>query len=227
MNDTKAEIEQVLGRVDATLETAKHGLDDLLAGERHRRLTGLRNLIVFGRSVTFVLQNLRSVVGESEFNSWYEPHQQAMKADPVMRYFVDARNELEKQGKLSVTLRANLSFSSDDIRKLGRPPVGAKNFFIGDQLGGSGWEIELFDGTIEKYYVELPTSMGQVTQHFSNFPVEKAPELGDATIDDLAKIFIERLSNVVADARSYFSKRPTHNNNGTPKVIPPYLRRVK
>ena len=76
-----ATIEQVLQRTEDTLATAKHGYQDLISGERSRRFSGLRNLIVFGRSVTFVLQNLRSSVGKERFDSWYEPQQEMMKSD--------------------------------------------------------------------------------------------------------------------------------------------------
>jgi len=219
MSDRRANIEAVLQRVDDTLETAKLGLSDLLDTSRSRRMSGLKNLIAFGRSVTFVLQNLRSVVGR-DFDAWYEPHQQSMKNDPLMRYFVEARNELEKQGKLSVSTSARInSCSSGDIAKFGRPPVGATAFFIGDQLGGSGWEIELADGSKEKYYVELPTSMAEVKQHFSNLPEAMAPELKGATIEDLSQRYIERLSSLVIGAREHFlgisppqelKKKPSH-----------------
>jgi hypothetical protein len=187
-------------------------------------MSGLRNLITFGRSVTFVLQNLRSVVEPGRFDAWYEPHQQSLKDDPLMRYFVEARNELEKQGKLSVATKAHIhAFSSDDIKKFGRPPVGAAGFFIGDQLGGSGWEVELADGTKEKYYVDLPSSVGSVTQHFSNLPEAVSPELKRATVEDLAQRYIERLEVLVAAARTHFLSPPPP----AAKQVPAYLKRVK
>lgn len=225
MNENKAEVEAVLRRVEDTLQTAQHGLDDLLDTSRNRRMSGLRNLIVFGRSVTFVLQNLRSVVPD-EFDRWYEPEQQSLKNDPLMRYFVDARNELEKQGKLSVTTSVHLnSFSTRDIRKFGPPPLGATAFFIGDQLGGTGWEVELSDGVKEKYYVDLPSSVGEVKQLFSNFPVAKAPELQACSVEELSQKFIDRLRALVTTARAHFlresePKAPT-------KERPSYLRVVK
>jgi hypothetical protein len=133
--EEKAEIEAVLRRVEETLLTARHGFDDMTGRNRSRRFSGLRNIIVFGRSVTFVLQNLRSVVEGGNFDRWYEPKQEKMKADPLMRYFVEARNEILKQGKIKVSTSGRVeSFSSDDIQKLGTPPPGAKAFFLGDQL---------------------------------------------------------------------------------------------
>jgi hypothetical protein len=214
----------VMDRVEATLQTAKLGLDDLLDPSRARRMSGLRNLIAFGRSVTFVLQNLRSVA--PDFDEWYGPHQDALKADPLMRYFVDARNELEKQGKLSVATSTRLhSFSGEDIRKLGRPPVGAKSFFMGDQLGGSGWEVELADGSVEKYYVELPLSLVEVRQQFSNLPEALAPELKGASIEELSQRYIDRLTALVNEAKAHFLGQ--RNVASEKKSPPPYLRRVK
>ncbi|MGE6123696.1 hypothetical protein ACLH0G_03165 [Aeromonas rivipollensis] len=206
IDDNKAK--DIIRRVEETLETAKHGLSDLLDPSRTRRYTGLRNLIAFGRSVTFVIQNLRGVDG-LDFDSWYQPRQEAMKADPLMRYFVDARNELEKQGKLSVATSAHLkSFSTSDIQKFGRPPIGATSFFIGDHLGGTGWEVELADGTKEKYYVDLPSSLGEVKQHFTNFPVAKAPELANHSVEELCTMYIDKLQELVTQAKSHFLAEP-------------------
>lgn len=206
MSDKQAEIKAILQRVEETLDTAKHGLSDLLDPSKTRWRTGLRNLIAFGRSVTFVIQNLRGV-RDVDFDGWYEPHQAAMKADPLMRYFVDARNELEKQGKLSVATSAHInSFSSSDIQKFGRPPIGARGFFIGDNLGGSGWEVELADGTTEKYYVELPVSIGEVKQQFTNFPVAKAPELAGKSVEELSTMYIQKLETLVGLANRHFLK---------------------
>lgn len=206
MSDKSQGIEATLQRVEDTLQTAKHGLDDLLALQRERRMSGLRNLIVFGRSVTFVLQNLRSVVGTAEFDAWYAPHQDEMKASPLMRYFVDARNALEKQGRLNVGSSLHIkSFSAQDMAKFGRPPANAKRFFIGDNLGGTGWHVELPNGKIEKYYVELPASIGEGKQQFIDFPVDKAPELANSSVEDLCRAYIDALTTLVVSARQHFA----------------------
>lgn len=217
-------VEVVLKRVQDTLDTAKQGLLDMAEPSRSRRNTGLRNFIAFARSVTFVIQNLRSVSG-IDFDAWYLPHQEKMKADPLMKYFIEARNELEKQGKLSVGTSVSIqSFSTSDIAKFGRPPVGAKGFFIGDQLGGSGWEVELADGTTEKYYVDLPLSIGEVKQQFTNFPSAKAPELASRSVDDLCHMYLATLEALVQDAKNNFLE---HQVTSEPKKRPNHLRLVK
>lgn len=218
-------ISEVLVRTEQTLETAKHGFDDLVSKNKVRRFTGLRNLIVFGRSVTFVLQNLKSVVGKDRFDSWYEPHQESMKQDVVMKYFVKLRNELEKQGRLPVSSSARIhNFSSDMISKYKQPP-GTVGFFIGDQLGGSGFEVELPDGSKEKYYVEIPSSVAEVTQHFNELPVPDDNELKAQTIEQLSEYFLNTLEALLDNARKEFLEQETQTVNG--RRLPPFIRVVK
>ncbi len=61
--------------------------------------TGRLNAVVQGlRNVTWVLQKeLKHAEG---FEDWYRVQQDAMKADPRMRWLVSARNRIEKQGDL-------------------------------------------------------------------------------------------------------------------------------
>lgn len=148
-----------------------------------------------------------------------------MKSDVLMKYFVTLRNEILKQGKLPVSTSALININPGDMAKLGTPPPGAKGFFIGDQAGGSGWEIELPDGTTEKYYVEIPQSMARVQQHFSELPVPEDDELKRKSIEDLCAYYLDKLENILDSARSCFL------GNKTEKVgdrrLPPYMRIIK
>jgi hypothetical protein len=205
MDEKKKEIAAILRRAEEALQTARHGYSDLTGANRDRRFTGLRNLITFGRSVTWVLQNLRSVI-RAEFDQWYEAKQKQMESDPLMRYFVKARNELEKLGKLSVSTVVNIhSFApSLDLKKFGPPPPGAVGFFVGDQCGGTGWEVAMPDGTKEKYYVELPAEIGEVKQYFANFPETREPELDGKSVEELSDIYLARLEAILIEAREHF-----------------------
>lgn len=200
------DIEAILRRVDETLQTAWHGFDDLVGSNVHRRMTGLRNLIVFGRAVTFVLQNLRGVL-DGEFDRWYEPRRQAMNNSPLMRFFIDARNKLEKQGKLDVATSVQFtSMDASDLAKFGNPPPGSIGFFVGDRLGGTGWDVKLPNGMVEKYYVDLPSEIGSVTLHFIGFPATDFTEFPSATINDLTRLYLEHLTTLVTEARVQFLK---------------------
>ncbi len=220
-----ASIEEILRRTEEAIKTARHGYEDLIGADKSRRFTGLRNLIVFGRSVTFVVQNLKSAVGEEAFLTWYTPHQERLKADPVMQYFVTLRNELEKQGKLPVSSSAKIQFFSTDMLSKYRRPPGAKCFFIGDQMGGSGWEIELADGSIEKYYVDLPTSVAEIRQVFSELKLPEDHECKQMNIEELSEYFLASIEEVLDSARLHFLGQSVQQVNG--KRLPPYIKVVK
>lgn len=51
------------------------------------------------RSVTFMLQKMKELI--PNFESWYSEQQAAMRQDNRLRWSVDARNQIEKQGDLN------------------------------------------------------------------------------------------------------------------------------
>jgi hypothetical protein len=208
MSNQLMNIKVILQRAEETLQTARYGFEDLIGSNRERMFSGLRNLIVFGRSVTLVLQNLRSVI-KDDFDRWYEPEQEKMRNDLLMRYFKNARNELEKQGKLNVGTSVRIhSFSTEDIREFGPPPLGAVGFFIGDQFGGTGWEVQMPNGTKEKYYVELPREIAEIKLQFSNFPESESPELKGKSLEELCQMYLKRLEELLNAAKERFLEQP-------------------
>jgi hypothetical protein len=214
------EIERALSRAKQVLETAYFGLRVLRSSNMSERSAGLRNVLVFGRSVTFVIQNLSSIVGSEIFAQWYSPHQETMKRDPLMKYFVEARNNLEKQGRLDVGIAAEFNCSSEDIRKgLGPPPPGAVSAFIGDSTGGSGWEIDVGNGETIKYYVNFPQSFANVKQVFHSMPDTIPDHLQEMAVDELCEMVLGKLTAVLDDAYKVFLSKP--------KTKVPYLRLVK
>ncbi len=66
--------------------------------EPHAFRVAIQTAIQTLRTVTFILQSNKHLI--PEFDAWYEPWQQRLKADALMRWMVDARNKIEKQGDL-------------------------------------------------------------------------------------------------------------------------------
>jgi len=196
----------VLQNLKSTLEMTQYGLKDLLSQDPKYSELGLRNLAMHGRSVTFVLQNLKNL--EPEFNDWYNELQEEMQSSELCRFFVKLRNEIEKQGVVQPRLHAahTNSFSLNMLERLPRPKnVNIVGFFIGDELGGSGWEIELSDGTQEKFYLDLPKSMGGVSTYFQETPKDHLGiSLEGKTVQELGQIYYDYLSNVVNRAFDKF-----------------------
>ena len=81
---------QTVTRAGTMLRMVQQGLRDMQEADQDRILLGFLGVVVFGRSMTLVMQNLRSHNREA-FDSWYAPWQAEMKNDPLMRYFYDLR----------------------------------------------------------------------------------------------------------------------------------------
>ena len=84
---------QSLTRADTMLRMVKQGLSDMQETDHDRILFGFLGVVVFGRSMTLVMQNLRTH-DEEAFNNWYADWQQEMKDDPLMLYFCDLRTKV-------------------------------------------------------------------------------------------------------------------------------------
>ncbi len=202
-------VREALVRTEQTLSTAHFGLTILNSGPPEQRSAGLRNVLVFGRSVTFVIQNLKTVVGEERFVIWYKPHQDRMKADPLMRYFVEARNNLEKRGQLDVNREINIKlFDQNVLRNVEKPPFASTGFFVGDETGGSGWLMDTGEGEPIKYYVEMPSSLVETKQVFHSMPDSIPEHLRNHSTNDLCKIYLAALGEVVESAKMEFLPKP-------------------
>jgi hypothetical protein len=66
--------------------------------------TNLNAAIQALRNVTFVLQSEKRVI--PDFDKWYEGWRDRMKADPVLRWLIEARNQVVKRGDLEAKSRA-------------------------------------------------------------------------------------------------------------------------
>lgn len=81
---------QVVTRADTMLRMVSQGFRDMGEADEDRVLLGFLGVVVFGRSMTLVMQNLRTYDREA-FERWHEPWQEEMKGDPLMLYFYKLR----------------------------------------------------------------------------------------------------------------------------------------
>ena len=180
------------------------GLADLIGDEPTRRMPGLRNLVVFGHATTQAIQNLRSV--EPAFDEWYGPVQAELRADPLMKFFWDLRSQILKEGSAGPIGNAVhiKHLNTKDLQPiLSNPPPGARGFFIGDAVGGSGWEIRLPDGSTTKYYIALPPEVSmEHTFRFEAPPVEhRGQPLPDMSVQALSRAYVDGVRRL-NDARA-------------------------
>jgi hypothetical protein len=192
-------VQEAIAAAKDRLKAAEFGLHDLKNDPRRLR-SGLMNAVVFGRMVTFSLQNARNQC--EAFDTWYEPRQLEMKSDPLLRYFSELRTKIEKQTALPLSSGAKIySFGPETMQRLQPAPPNAEAFFIGDENGGSGWLIRMVDGKKEKYYIDLPSDIGEASVFLADLP----HPLGNAPVGELLERYLNYMANLIADAERNLS----------------------
>jgi hypothetical protein len=89
--------EQVLNQARGALHAAELAVHQLEHGAPAIiQLALIRYVVIECRRSTFVLQKLASRV--EGFAEWYEPRQQVMASDALMKYFAGLRTQIEKEG---------------------------------------------------------------------------------------------------------------------------------
>jgi glutaminyl-tRNA synthetase len=189
---------EIISAVEERLAIARLGLKDMEDPKRAR--SGLYNAVVFGRMVTFALQNMRGKI--DGFDDWYESVLASLKADELSSFMNELRTKIEKtaQQQAGGFVRGG-AFNVDEIRALPNKPKNAKDFFIGDPNGGSGWEVVMPDGKVEKYYVDLPPSW----QVETGVVLQNAPERyrkTDARV--LVGAYLDTMADIVDAAKKRF-----------------------
>jgi hypothetical protein len=135
MTGIPAEMAEAIGAVVRRLKQVNVHWHEALSTyfEPDRFRIAMQNCITTARSVTFILQNHKDVI--PGFDEWYATWQSRFGGDPIMRWAVQARNKIEKQGDLETLsqMRAELiaayagnpvtnwttgiSWSTDQIRR--------------------------------------------------------------------------------------------------------------
>jgi len=120
-----------------------------------------------------------------------------------MKLFEQLLAEIRKREAAGVDSKARVvGFNYPaDVPKLGKRPAHARELFIGDELGGVGWEVELIPGVVEKYYAILPAAYGTVEEFLSFTAVAqtaKDPRPLDAV--KVSEQFITTLEKVLRGA---------------------------
>ncbi len=200
---SNTKVRTILNNARETLKTAEFGLSMLQSADPVGRQVGLRNVVVFGRAVTNVLQKLRSVV--LDFDEWYQPWQKRFGDDAVTSYMYKLRSEILKEGQLVTGRKMSFDLLTSTMiaQAAQNPPPRAKAFFVGDSLGGSGWEIELDSGETEKFYLSMTDSPGigiKSEAFFANAPIG----LNRIPVQDLCSHYIAEMKAITDDAWNKF-----------------------
>jgi hypothetical protein len=196
--------QDIISRATNALTVAKGGLRDLDGDDLSRRRIGLYNLVIHGRSVTFILQGLRGV-NRTSFDDWYRQYKDEMAGDEMMRSFVRLRNELEKEGDSStvVSIKIDRLTIPQDLSELGPAPPNTKGFVIG--IDGPAWLTEDAQGKEETHPVQAPKSMVDTDLRLCNPPrTHLGMSIDGKSLPELCQLYVQYLDGLLADARRHF-----------------------
>lgn len=137
--------EKRLQQAEALLRLAESGLRQVSSGNPDRRIPGLRNVMVFGALFRTTMEKLAA--RDPLFASWFDQQRIPKEVDELRA--ATLRKPKERKDYTQVQL-------ASEGKEFGPRPENALAFFSGDRLGGSGWDVALGDGRVEKYYVAIP-----------------------------------------------------------------------
>lgn len=200
---TKEDTETIIKNAEDMLKTAKYGLSYLKTENPYHLPTGIRNVLTFGREVPRILQRLKR--RESDFSEWYAPYRTELENDPLMKYLYRLRNDVLKEGKMPVKSKTCIeALNTNWVNQLPKPP-NTKGFFIGDNLGGSGFIIALPDGSTEKLYLKLPWDTVITSTHFEDMPNSHLGKtINGMSIKEVCELYLQYLTKIIEDAKEKF-----------------------
>jgi len=195
--------QEFLQRTRQALDTAFQGYF-VLKDHPARRTAGFRNVIIFGQTVRKVLEELPRV--SDEFDKWHKPIRQEFKTSVLMKLFAQLLAEIRKRETDAIGSTARVvGFNYPaDVPKLGKRPAYARELFMGDEIGGIGWEVEVLPGVVEKYYAIVPAAYGTVEEFLSFTAVVQTAK--DPRPIDAIKVceqFITTLEKVLRGAEQH------------------------
>ena len=158
------------------------------------------------RTVTFMLQSNKGII--PDFQPWYQEWQDRLRADPLMRWMVDARNRIEKQGDLEMHSFVRAEIIASHLDEGPRQEVAAN----------------LFEGPAELLQSLPQDAVGKHICEHGTLSIQRRwieNTLPDHELLDGVAIAYGRLSQLVASAHEQMElARPQTTDQSTNHVFP-------
>jgi len=208
----KRSCNEILSSVQGKISMIKQMLNGLKGGPVPFKTTNFTNLLIWSRIVINEIENLKSC-DRKKFDEWYSTYKKDLfgegdaSPDPLLDYFIQARNQLEHQGivKVGWSIKVHHLNIPEDLLKYGPAPPGARGVFLGDQLGGIGWLVDLPDKGQAKYYVNLPKEFVESSLLPHNPPSTHLGEnVKSRSVEDLAEYYVNYLDKMIQSAAKVF-----------------------
>jgi hypothetical protein len=203
--------EGIFANTREMLAMAENGLAQTTSEDPKQRRAGLMNLFTYGRSVTAAIQTIKHI--DLEFEDWWKSYQAWMQADPLMKYFNQARVEVIHEGRLSVHSSTvigakgpvNIGALMRELNKYA-PPNTVGTFFGEGGTGGNGWELKMPDGSTQKVYFSLPETFDIRSElHLSDPPTEHdGKPITDTSVANICTLYVNTLKRIVTEFETRF-----------------------
>jgi hypothetical protein len=219
-----SEVQEILSRVRRRADSLDRLVESLAKPPPGQLRDTINRVAVEGRALTNILQNLRGKV--DGFDDWYQTKQIEMASDELLRFFYQMRTESLKKGLDGVSgveLRPQpggmVALTPEGItvewpdnngrRQHHYPsPPNTVGKFLGDQEGGSGFEIKMADGKTRKQYVYIPAEVANISVLFDHPPaVHREKKLEDRSPASLCRLYIRYLQELTGEAEAKFGLR--------------------
>jgi hypothetical protein len=134
----------------------------------------------------------------SRFETKIQPLIDTFCNNPIIDWWLVIRHKVTHDLPPSFVSSTHVShLDSSTIDRINRSaPTGTKGMFIGDELGGSGWEVEGEGGEVRKVYFSLPNAIGSTEINFPDPPNTKK-------IEDLASEAFSLTNKLVEDVKAW------------------------
>jgi len=225
MSERESKVDKSLRRVEKALEFAMRGLDDLLKGPPERKMPGLVAAVRNGHSIIFALRRIKRE--PSMTKEWFSVKEKEMESDALMRYFRALRDANTHQFCIptAISLPAQGLGPGFVAGYAGPAPPNHTECYIRYVEGENGWECgwirELPDGSYRRTGAKVPASdLRDAKLHFARLINEDSRKkwdyidppkehlgksISDASVENLTKLYIEYMANLVRQARVEFS----------------------
>ena len=141
-----------------------------------------------------------------------------MASDKVLKYFYKLRSEILKKGSIKTTTSMTLSGNPMALMQQYKAPPGTKAFFMGDNIGGCGWEVEVEPGVTEKFYVDVPDNIPGLEMTINVHLLDAPKDLKGRSVLELGNHYFSYLAALVKEAKMKFV---TSRYTGLPKKQSP------
>lgn len=205
------EVESIVAYVHEALDKAWKGVERIDAGDVLQQSDGVKDAVVWGRTATFILQQLSSRV--ERWSEWWEPQVLRMRSDPLLKYFNRLRSVILKTGETQIGFKLLYQPGEQIVKEvLLSSPMPHKDAQLAVNAAiGFCWIYEQ-NGERKTVPVPSPTCVGATRHCFMDLEDAEFPsEYATLSLAEALSVYLERIEEIVeATFQRFVGANPGH-----------------